>query len=360
MRPQTLKYLARSVRDLDWGFCTEGFGQSIARRITQGDVEQVKSFLEYRKSRGSLSDYMMAYALPKTVLATEKALRRVAFEVCEDNYLEGVRYLELRFNPWMLTEKIKPGPYIKALADGLDEAAEKYPELETVLLLSLVKSYDVDLCKRILEETLKANSTAAVAGRIKGVDSAGNEVGWAPSQYEDIFEQARQAGLGVVSHAGEAFASLEDGITMIEEAIDCLGAGRIGHGLAAGLDGFSLRGSRDLNGEVYTGERVEKITERQVELRKRLREKDILIEVCPSSNIHTGNVRSIEDHPVSIFLAEGIPFSICTDNRWISHTKLSWEYLRLIKVLKLSDSVIDRIVSTPFRYRLEDLAKGSN
>ena len=81
------------------------------------------------------------------------------------------------------------------------------------------------------------------------------------------------------------------------------------------------------------------------------------MEVCPSSNLHTGNVATLEEHPLRRFLADGVPVAICTDNRWISHTKLSWEIVRMARALALDESAIRRVVSSPFRYRLPDLAR---
>jgi adenosine deaminase len=356
MRPETLKHLAQSTPDLDWGLCAERFGPSIAGNIVHGVMSEVKHYLEYRVQKGSLSDYMRVYALPKTVIATEYGIRTVALEVCEDNYREGVRYLEIRFNPWMLGGAITPENYIKSLARGIGEAREKYPDLEAVLLLSLVKDHEPSLVERILDESLEAAHDPSVGGLIKGVDSAGNEIGFRPERYAEIFGRARDAGLPIVCHAGEAYKSLEDGIALIGEVIDVLGAKRIGHGLAAGINAATLLGRDDVNGSPYDRKRIQEISERQRKLRERLRVENILVEVCPSSNIHTGTVRSVKEHPLGIFLDEGVPVAICTDNRWISHTKLSWEIVRMAKVLGLEERRIEGLIAAPFKYRLQDLS----
>jgi adenosine deaminase len=266
-----------------------------------------------------------------------------------------VTYLEIRFNPRMLTERIKVRPYVEALAQGMDMAVKKYPRMEVALMLSIVKDYEEAVVERILDDVLEANQSPTVRSRIKGMDSAGNEMGFAFETHARVFARARDAGLGIVCHAGEAYSSLEDGITMIEDAIDVLGARRIGHGLAAGIDATPLLGSHDLRGRRYDAKRVRRITERQSRLRKRLRDEDVLIEVCPSSNVHTGNVRSLDDHPLRVFLADGVPVAICTDNRWVSHTKLSWEIVRMAERLNLPLSTVKRIIAAPFRYRLEDI-----
>lgn len=355
MRPGTLKHLAQSTPGINWDICAERFGPSVGNAIVHGVLGEVKRYLEYRVESGSLSDYMRAYALPKTVLVTEYGIRTVAFEVCEDNYLEGVRYLEIRFNPWMLDESISLPNHIKAIAQGIGEARLKYPDLEVALLLSLVKDHNLSLAKRILEESIEANNDPAVAGLIAGVDSAGNELGFHPPRYAEIFASARDAGLAVVCHAGEAYESLEDGVRFIEESIDILGARRIGHGLAAGLEAAALLGKCDVKGRPYDRKRIEAISERQRGLRKRLREENVLVEVCPSSNVHTGSVRSIEEHPVGLFIEEGVPVAICTDNRWVSHTKLSWEIVRIAKGFGLDAAAVDKIILAPFEYRLRDL-----
>lgn len=356
MRPETLTHLARSTPDIDWDLCVARFGPSVSGTIAHGVTSEVKRYLEYRERRGSLSDYMRVYALPKTVVTTEYGVRKVAFEVCEDNYCEGVRYLEIRFNPWVLGGAITTKNYIQSLARGIGEAREKYPDLEAVLLLSLVKDNEPSLVERILDESLEAAHDPSVGGLIKGVDSAGNEIGFRPERYAEIFGRARDAGLPIVCHAGEAYKSLEDGIALIGEAIDILGAKRIGHGLAAGINAATLVGRDDVNGRPYDRKRVQKISERQRKLRERLRVENILVEVCPSSNIHTGTVRSVKEHPLGIFLDEGVPVAICTDNRWISHTKLSWEIVRVAKVLGLEERGIEGLIATPFKYRLQDLS----
>jgi len=359
MRPETLSHLARSTPDLDWDLCTERFGPSISGTIAHGVMSEVKRYLEYREKRGSLSDYMRVYALPKTVVTTEYGVRKVAFEVCEDNYREGVRYLEIRFNPWMLGQTVAPRNYIKSLTTGIHEACEKYPNLEAVLLLSLVKDHDPSLVERILDESLAANGDPSVRGLIKGVDSAGNEIGFRPERYAEIFRRARDAGLPVVCHAGESYESLEDGVALIEEAIAVLSAKRIGHGLAAGINPSTLLGKNDAKGRPYDQKRLQKISERQRRLRERLRVENILVEVCPSSNIHTGTVHSIEEHPMGVFLEEGVPVAICTDNRWVSHTKLSWEIVRVAKSLDLDIASVNKIMSSTFKYKLAELNKKS-
>jgi adenosine deaminase len=355
MRPETLKHLAQSTPDLNWDICAERFGPSIGNVIAHGVMGEVKRYLEYRVERGSLADYMRAYALPKTVLATEYGIRTVAFEVCEDNYREGVRYLEIRFNPWMLDESIALLDHIKSIARGIGEARRKYPDLEVALLLSLVKDHDLSLVTRILEESIEANRDPSVDGLIAGVDSAGNEIGFHPPRYAEIFARARDAGLAIVCHAGEAYESLEDGVRFIEESVDILGARRIGHGLAAGLDAAALVGKNDAHGRPYDGKRIDAILERQQRLRNRLREKNILVEVCPSSKLHTGSVGSIEEHPVGLFMQEGVPVAICTDNRWVSHTRLSWEIVRIAKSFGLDGDSVDKIIRAPFEYKLGNL-----
>jgi adenosine deaminase len=352
MRPETLKRLAQSAPHINWGLCAERFGPSIAGKIVRGVIGEIKRYLEYREQNGSLSDYVRAYALPKTVMVTEKGMRKVAFEVCEDNYAEGVRYLEIRFNPWMIGGKISIKKNIKSLARGLGDAREKYPDLEAVLMLSLVKDHDPALVERILEDSLEAAGDPLVAGLLKGVDSSGNEIGFRPEKYAKIFKRAHDAGLSVVCHAGESFESIEEGIALIEDAIDVLGARRIGHGLAAGIDPAGLPGKNGLKNGQYNRKRIERIAERQRKLRKRLCVENILVEVCPSSNMQTGSIRSIKEHPLGVFLDEGVPVAVCTDNRWVSHTKLSWEIARMAKSLSLDTAAIDKIINTPFKYKL--------
>jgi len=136
----------------------------------------------------------------------------------------------------------------------------------------------------------------------------------------------------------------------IEKAVILLGARRIGHGLAAGLKRETLLGTADGNGIVYSKDRLERVGEKQGEVLHRMADSDVCVEVCPSSNTHTGKVTDIGKHPIEQFLRSGVPVAICTDNTTISHTKLSWEHLRIAKAFGYGFDAISGIIDTGNAY----------
>jgi adenosine deaminase len=138
-----------------------------------------------------------------------------------------------------------------------------------------------------------------------GFDLAGAERGNPPSLFREAYEIARRGGLGMTVHAGE-----DEGPDRIREAVDLLGADRIGHGCSAIRDRALLR---------------------------RLARDRILVECCITSNFQTGAVRAGEVHPIFTFLEHGIPVAVCTDNTTVSGTDQTQENRLLLDRLSARD-----------------------
>jgi adenosine deaminase len=247
-----------------------------------------------------LDDALACFAHTLAVLQTPAAVERVAREICEDAAADGVTTLEIRFAP-QLHHGAPPAAIVDAALAGVDGRAG-------ILLCGL---YGED--PAVLESHV---DLAATRPGVVGIDIAG---GPAPSQrwrledYAAPFRRAAKLGLGRTVHAGEGRPPAE-----IRAAIELLGAQRIGHGTTL-LDDPAV---------------TELVLERGV-----------TIEACLSSNLHTGAIAAIEDHPLRRWLDLGVRACICTDNTFFSDCTSSSEVALARERLGLREAQIDQALA---------------
>ena len=223
------------------------------------------------------------------ILVDLDACRRIAYENVEDAAGEGIDLIELRFSPWFMAERhgLDPAGVVEACIDGVRAGARDFG-VAAGLIGILSRTYGPETCMRELDALL------AYRDGLVGMDLAGDEAGFPPAQFEAHFRRVRDAGLGVTVHAGEA-----DGPHSVWSAIRELGATRIGHGFRSAED---------------------------PELVAYLADHAILLECCPTSNLHTSTVASYAEHPMAGLAAEGVPFCLNTDDPGISAVTLRHEY----------------------------------
>jgi len=147
---------------------------------------------------------------------------------------------------------------------------------------------------------------------VVGLDLAGDEVNYPITPFVDILRQARREGLGLTVHAGEAA-----GAHSVRQAIEVLGADRIGHGVRAAED---------------------------PEVVELLRRAGVALEMCPTSNIHTAAVLHLARHPLRRFHTGGVRVTINTDDPSISSTTLTDEYMIAIREIGLTPSQLGAII----------------
>ncbi|HEX8385277.1 MAG TPA: adenosine deaminase [Rubricoccaceae bacterium] len=243
-----------------------------------------------RKIDGSatLEEYLAWFGYSIPLMQTRDALYRIAFELAEDAANENVRYLEVRYGPILHTEAgLTMWQVNDAVLAGLADAGRKYGIRTGVIVCGLRDRF---------ESASLAQAELAVAYRDKGVlgfDLAGGEQGNPAEMHGSAFYTARKHLLNITVHAGESF-----GPASIRQALFKCGAHRIGHGVTLGQDPDLLR---------Y-------FVDRQIPL-----------EVCPTSNVQTHVVASYEAHPVAEYVRAGVPVTISTDNRLFSHTTVTDE-----------------------------------
>jgi adenosine deaminase len=253
----------------------------------------VASAMEVTGAETSLGDYLAKIVFTQPILKNYDALRRVSFEAAEDAVHCNVRYYELRAGPTIhTTSTLSLHQVIEALLAGLADAEQKY-DITCRLIVAALRH---DPPRKSVE---LAHAALDFRGRgVVGFDLAGDEALYPASLHREAFEIARKGGFGITVHAGEA-----GGASEVEYAVNTLGATRIGHGIHSHQD-----------------PRVMTL----------LRTKNITLEMCPTSNVHTSTVPSIAQHPLPEFLAQGIRITIGDDDPITSRTNISRE-LQLLR-----------------------------
>ncbi|MES9543641.1 adenosine deaminase [Actinomadura sp. NPDC000600] len=256
----------------------------------------------------TLTAYLAYIDTPLQVLQTPEALTRAARELVEDWLDDGVVYGEVRFAPQLHHRRgMTLDDAVRAVAEGLAQGRAA-TGVGTGLLLCCLRHQTPD------ESLAVAETAVRHRGLVAGLDLAGDETLYPARSHKAAFELAHAAGLPCTVHAGEAA-----GPESMWEAIDVLGAHRIGHGVRCTAD---------------------------TALRDRLRTDGIALELCPTSNVQTGAVPSLHAHPAAPLLAEGVPVTISTDCRTTSATTLQHEFDALRRTARWTATEESRTQST--------------
>ena len=238
-----------------------------------------------------LVDYLKGFDIIHQLMQTYEQLEESAYATAEAAALENVRYLELRFAPLLHTEAgLSVSEIITAVSDGIRRATKEY-DIVVNLLICGMRQHSNEVNLEMLAEVMKTEEHLLV-----GFDMAGPEPDFANEHIEPLTTYAKENGLQITLHAGECGCAHN-----IVQAIR-LGAKRIGHGIAAQMD----QATQTLCVEEGT-----------------------ILEMCPTSNIQTNAVDEWENYPLLDFLEKGIKCCINTDNRTVSDTSLTKEYLLL-------------------------------
>lgn len=274
------------------------------------DPDTLRERMLVRHAR-NLEEYLERYTLTLAVMQTAAGLERIAAEFVADVASEGIRYVEVRFCPALHPGAGDEGA-LEAVTAGLVRGAAAHGVRTGVIVCAL----------RTLPPSLgRAMATLAVRWKDRGVvafDLAGSEAGHPAEQHADAFAIARDGGLHRTCHAGEAA-----GPESIRAALDACHAERLGHGVR-------LREDPDLLA--------------------RVRDAGIPLEMCPTSNLHTGTVASLAAHPLGRYVSEGLAVTVNTDSRLMDRTTLVDEYLAVSETFGLDREALVRIARTAFAH----------
>ena len=265
------------------------------------DPLKLKKYLTVSKNCTDLNEYLKCFSLPISVMQSKKSLLLCAYELVKELNSQGLIYAELRFAPQFHTEKgLNQDEVTKAIMEGMKKAESEIIEesknkegIRTNLILCCMRGSKTEDNIETIKIAKKYYQKGVVA-----IDLAGAEAIFPTSDYENLFNKAKELGLSYTIHAGEA-----DGTKSITSALD-FGSLRLGHGIR------SLESPNII---------------------KREKEDNICLELCPTSNLQTKAVSSLKNYPISKFIKAGILCTINTDNMTVSGTTLKNEFKKLFE-----------------------------
>ena len=292
LRPATVIELADAV----------GYGD-----VPSTDAAELGGWFLAASHSGSLVRYLETFGHTVAVMQTPDALVRVAAECAEDLAADGVVYAEVRFAPELHVEGgLELPAVVEAVLEGFRtgaaRAAERGRRIRVGCLLTAMRH--AARSREIAELAVRYRDLGVV-----GFDIAGAEAGFPPTRHLDAFEYLRQQNAHFTIHAGEAF-----GLPSIWEALQWCGADRLGHGVRI-VDDITLGADG---------------TPRLGLLAAYVRDKRIPLEMCPTSNVHTGAAKSLADHPIGLLTELRFRVTINTDNRLMSDVSVTSEMSALV------------------------------
>jgi adenosine deaminase len=269
-------------------------------------AEELSGWFHSASHSGSLERYLETFGHTVAVMQNADALVRVAAECAEDLAADGVVYAEVRFAPELHVEQgLTPDAVIEAVLEGFRVGARRAAERGRRIRIGCLLT--------AMRHAARSREIAQLAVRYRdlgvvGFDIAGAEAGFPPTRHLDAFEYLRQQNAHFTIHAGEAF-----GLPSIWEALQWCGADRLGHGVRI-VDDITL----GADGTPQLGR-----------LAAYVRDKRIPLEMCPTSNVHTGAAKSLADHPIGLLTELRFRVTVNSDNRLMSNVSLSSELTAL-------------------------------
>jgi adenosine deaminase len=279
------------------------------------DPDELADWMTLGAARKDLLLYLETFAHTVGVMQTRDALARVARECAEDLAADGIVYAEVRYAPEQHLEGgLLLDEVVEAVQEGFREGAER-TGIRIGTLLTAMRTAARSL--EIAELAVRWRDRGVV-----GFDIAGAEAGHPPTRHLDAFERVRRENFHLTIHAGEGF-----GLPSIWEALQLCGAERLGHGVRI-VDDIEPA----VGGQAHLGRLADLVRDRRVPL-----------ELCPTSNVHSGAAPSIEEHPIGLLMELKFRVTVNTDNRLMSATSLSKEFAQLVDAFGIGWDRIRRL-----------------
>ena len=275
------------------------------------DVLRLSTLVQVQdQDKFTFQNFLSKFNTLRLFYRSPDVIHRITSEAIEDAAKDNIRYLELRFTPVALSraERFPLHDVINWVVESSQEAAKKY-NVNLKLIASVNRHESAEIAEQVA--WLAAGH---MSDGIVGLDLAGNEAEFPSKPFYGIFKEAKQAGLHVTIHAGEWGPAQH-----IQEAIEELGADRIGHGV-----------------RVLEDENVTAL----------VKERGTACEVCITSNYQSGVVETLEGHPLMKMFEHGINVTINTDDPSISRITLSHEYYNACDALQMPQYTLkERIIA---------------
>jgi adenosine deaminase len=277
-------------------------GRELGIRMPAESADELRDYMLVSDAK-SLEDYLKRFEVTVSVMQTAEAIERIAFELGADAAADGVRYIEVRNAPILNSRgRLTMAQALEAQIRGLEKAEKEHGIIARSIVCSL---------RQLPPATSLELAQLAVEYKDNGVvafDLAGGEYGFPASHHAEAFAYARKKNLAVTVHAGEG-----DGPRSVRDAVHACGAHRLGH---------ATRLIEDPDLTQYVNDRR------------------IGLEICLTSNVQTHAAKSYETHPLREYFDRGMNVALNTDNRLMSGTTLTDEYVYAAKKL---DFTIDEL-----------------
>ena len=266
----------------------------VASKLTNIKIEELKDKMIVKDECKSLTEYLTKFPFPISLMQTKENLELIAYDLVNRLEKENIIYAEIRFAPICHTLE---GLSLESVVESVLKGLNKNKKVKTKLILCMKR----ETSKKDNLEVIKLAGKYLDKG-VGGIDLAGDEIKYKLDNYKDLFLYAKLNKVPFTIHVGET--SSRD----IKGAIK-LGTKRFGHGV--------------------------KIIENK-ELIKLVKKNNILLEICPTSNIQTNVFDEYYNHPIYKLYKDKVNISINTDNMTISNIDLNQEYLKLLNSFKLT------------------------
>lgn len=268
---------------------------TIARRnglpLPAATGEELAQHYRYR----DFEHFIQVWIMTTNVMRTEEDFRQVVVDYAAQAATYSAVYLEGSFSPGDRVQRgVAWDTIFAGYCDGIQQAREQHG-VEVRLTPEITRNDPLELAEEIVRYAVKYRERGVV-----GVGLGGREQGYPPELFAPVFQRARNAGLGSVPHAGEAA-----GPASVRGALDALRADRVRHGIRAIDDPVLVR---------------------------ELAERGVVLDVCLTSNLRTGVVRSLREHPLPVLLGAGVRCSLSTDDPAMFGTDLGREYAAAISL----------------------------
>jgi adenosine deaminase len=291
LRPATVVDLAR-----EYGYAG----------LPTDDVDELAAWIRRGADRKSLELYLETFEHTVGVLQDRDAIIRVAAECAEDLAADGVVYAEVRYAPELSTQKgLTLDEVVEANLEGFRLGSARAAGAGNQIVMKVLVT--------AMRQAARSVEVAECAVRwrdagVVGFDIAGPEAGYRPTRHLEAFDRIRHENFHITIHAGEGF-----GLPSIWEALQFCGVERLGHGVRV-VDDINVLP----DGEVSLGRLAAFVRDRRVPL-----------EMCPTSNVHSGAAPSVDEHPIDLLRRLRFRVTVNTDNRLMSNVSVSSEFKAL-------------------------------
>lgn len=250
-------------------------------------IEELNNIMTVNEDCQNLNEYLEKFKYPISIMQTEEELENAMYKLCCTLKEQNIIYAEIRFAPALHTNKgLTQKQVVESVIKGLKKSKTNYN-----IILCCMRNLNMETNKKTIDvaNTFKND-------RVVAIDLAGAEAIYPTKNFKELFDYAKSLNIPYTIHAGEA-----DGPESIKSALS-FGTKRIGHGVNC------------INDE---------------KLINYIKENNVTLEICPTSNINTKIVSDIKKHPIDKLYKLGVKTTINTDNMTVSNVDLNKEYIKL-------------------------------